>query len=115
MRQHSTFIIQHSSLTIANIFTKITQNHTNCNYTKRVLTIFSKYKGVAPIRTRMTQIGYFQFSEIAQALATKLKTKGKFTYLDTGGQDCVIGYHTKEELQKIRKVTRLDIAWIDTN
>jgi hypothetical protein len=48
-----------------------------------------------------------------QALATQLKTKGKFTCLDTGGQDCVIGYHTKEELQKIRKATGLDIAWIN--
>jgi len=38
--------------------------------------------------------------------------KGKFTFFNTGGQDFVLGYHTPEELEKIRKATGLDIVWL---
>ncbi|HMV09527.1 MAG TPA: hypothetical protein PK325_09835 [Cyclobacteriaceae bacterium] len=47
-----------------------------------------------------------------QALAQKYKTNGKFTFFNTGGQDFVLGYHTPEELEKIRKATGLDIVWL---
>lgn len=47
-----------------------------------------------------------------QALAQKYKTNGKFTFFNTGGQDFVLGYHTPEELEKVRKATGLDIVWL---
>jgi hypothetical protein len=45
-----------------------------------------------------------------QALTDKYRTKGKFTYFDTGGQDFVLGFHTAEELQKIKQTTGLNIV-----
>ena len=45
-----------------------------------------------------------------QALTEKYKTKGKFTYFNTGGQDFVLGYYNPEELEKIKKATGLDIV-----
>jgi hypothetical protein len=47
-----------------------------------------------------------------QALTGKYKTKGKFTYFNTGGQDFVLGYHTKEELEEIKNATELNIVWL---
>ena len=47
-----------------------------------------------------------------QALTEKYKTKGKFTFFNTGGQDFVLGYHTSEELEKIRQATGLEIVWL---
>jgi len=48
-----------------------------------------------------------------QELAVKYNAKGKFTYYDTGGQDFVLGFHTQEELEKIRKTTGLEIVWLN--
>ena len=48
-----------------------------------------------------------------QELAVKYNTKGKFTYYNTGGQDFVLGFHTPEELEKIRKTTGLEILWLN--
>lgn len=47
-----------------------------------------------------------------QALTSKFKTSGKFTFFNTGGQDFVLGYYTQEELEKIKKSTGLDIVWL---
>ena len=47
-----------------------------------------------------------------QALAEKNKTKGKFTFFNTGGQNFVLGYHSSEELEKIRQATGLEIVWL---
>ena len=45
-----------------------------------------------------------------QMLAEKYKTKGRFTYFNTGGQDFILGYHTKEELELIKQKTGLEIV-----
>ena len=47
-----------------------------------------------------------------QELAVNYKTKGKFTYYNTGGQDFVLGFHTPEELEKIRNSTGLELVWL---
>lgn len=47
-----------------------------------------------------------------QELAYKYKTRGLFTFFNTGGQDFVLGYYTKEELETIRQKTGLDIVWL---
>ncbi|MEL1241593.1 hypothetical protein [Flavobacterium flavipallidum] len=47
-----------------------------------------------------------------QTLADKYKTKGRFTFFNTGGQDFVLGYYTSEELEKIRQATGLEIVWL---
>jgi len=47
-----------------------------------------------------------------QELAEKYRTKGRFTYFNTGGQNFVLGYHTKEELEIIKAKTRLNIVWL---
>lgn len=52
------------------------------------------------------------FTKIVE-LTNKLKTKGKFTYFDTGGQDAVIGYETPEQREEIIKATGLKIECLD--
>ena len=47
-----------------------------------------------------------------QELADKYKTKGRFTYFNTGGQDFILGYHTKKELDLLREKTGLEIVWL---
>jgi hypothetical protein len=47
-----------------------------------------------------------------QELAEKYKTKGRFTYFNPGGQDFLLGYHTKEELELINKKTGLGLVWL---
>jgi hypothetical protein len=47
-----------------------------------------------------------------QSLTDKYKTKGKFTFFNTGGQDFVLGYCTSDELEKIRQATGLEIVWL---
>ena len=47
-----------------------------------------------------------------QALTTIYKTKGKFTFFNTGGQDFVLGYSTQEELEKLKQITGLEILWL---
>lgn len=46
-------------------------------------------------------------------LTRTLKTKGKFTYFNTGGQDAVIGFETPESRDSIIKATGLKIEWLD--
>lgn len=46
-------------------------------------------------------------------LAARHNSKGKFTYFDTGGQDFVLGFHSPQELEKIRKTTGLKIVWLN--
>jgi hypothetical protein len=47
-----------------------------------------------------------------QALTEKYKTKGKFTFFNTHGQDFVLGYYTCEELETIKQTTGLEIVWL---
>ncbi len=47
-----------------------------------------------------------------QELTDKYKTKGKFTFFNTGGQAFVLGYATPEELENIRNATGLEIVWL---
>ncbi len=49
-----------------------------------------------------------------QDLTYKYKTKGKFTFFNTGGQDFVLGYETPEDLDIIRKTTGLEIVWLSS-
>ncbi len=42
-----------------------------------------------------------------------LKTKGRFTYFDTGGQDAVIGFETPESRDAIVNATGLKIEWLN--
>ena len=46
-------------------------------------------------------------------LTDKLKTKGKFTIFDTGGQNAVIGYETPEKREEIINATGLKIEWLN--
>lgn len=52
------------------------------------------------------------FTKVVE-LTNKLKTKGKFTYFDTGGQDAVIGFETSEKRDEIIKATGLKIEWLN--
>ncbi|WP_207435978.1 hypothetical protein [Sabulibacter ruber] len=52
------------------------------------------------------------FSKIVE-LTQKYKTKGKYTYFDTGGQNAVLGFETPAELEKIKASTGLTIEWLD--
>ena len=47
-----------------------------------------------------------------QDLTKKYKTKGRFTFFNTGGQDFVLGYSTTEELEKLTNATGLEIVWL---
>lgn len=40
------------------------------------------------------------------------KTIGRYTFLDLGGQDCLIGFCTQTEFEKLRKITGLDFQWL---
>lgn len=42
----------------------------------------------------------------------KRKTTGRYSYLDLGGQDCLIGFCTQIEFGKLRKITGLDFQWL---
>ncbi len=52
------------------------------------------------------------FTKIVE-LTNKLKTKGKYTYFNTGGQDMVIGFETPEKREEIIKATGLKIEWLN--
>ncbi len=52
------------------------------------------------------------FSNIVE-LTKKYKTSGKYTYFTTGGQDCVIGYLSSEELDQFNKKTNLNVEWLN--
>ena len=40
------------------------------------------------------------------------RTGKRFTYLDLGGQDCLIGCSTPEQLENLRAATGLDFRWL---
>jgi len=50
-----------------------------------------------------------------QELTDKYRTKGRFTFFNTGGQRFVLGYCTPGELKKIRQATGLEIVWLKAN
>ncbi len=52
------------------------------------------------------------FTKIGQ-LTRELKTKGRFTAFDTGGQNFVIGYETPEQRDVVVKATGLKIEWLN--
>lgn len=45
-------------------------------------------------------------------LLEKRNSNKKYIYFDTGGQDCLIGCCTSEQLKKLREVTNLDFIWL---
>ena len=51
------------------------------------------------------------FSEFVSLLRGR-QTNKRFTYLDLGGQDCLIGCSAPEQLEKLRATTRLDFQWL---
>lgn len=46
------------------------------------------------------------------ALLADRNTGRRFTYLDTGGQDCLIGYFSAEELERLKEKTKLNWEWL---
>jgi len=52
------------------------------------------------------------FSKIV-ALTRTLRTNGRFTYFDTGGQNFVVGYETPAGLDTLTKGTGLKIIWLE--
>lgn len=52
------------------------------------------------------------FTKVVELTRT-LKTKGRYTYFNTGGQNAVIGYETPEARDAIIKATGLKIEWLD--
>jgi hypothetical protein len=52
------------------------------------------------------------FTKVA-ALTSTLRTKGRYTYFDTGGQDVVIGYETPEGRQRLIAATGLKVEWMN--
>lgn len=52
------------------------------------------------------------FSKIVE-LTKNSKTKGQYTYFDTGGQNAVIGFETIESLKEIKNKTGLKIVWLN--
>jgi len=52
------------------------------------------------------------FSKIV-GLANKTKSKGRYTYFDTGGQNALIGFETSEGLKEIKNKTGLKIEWLN--
>ena len=53
----------------------------------------------------------YLFSKIVK-LTEKYKTKGRFTYYNTGGQTLVIGWATPYKLNEIKSKTGLEIVWL---
>ena len=51
------------------------------------------------------------FTKVVE-LTKKYRTRGKYTYYNTAGQDVVIGYETPESLNKIVAATGLNIVWL---
>lgn len=47
------------------------------------------------------------------ALTNKLKTKGRYTVFNTGGQNVVIGFETPQHTNAIIKSTGLNVEWLD--
>ena len=52
------------------------------------------------------------FSKVV-GLTRTLKTKGRYTYFNTGGQNAVIGFETPESREAIIKATGLKIEWLN--
>lgn len=50
-------------------------------------------------------------TRFAELLAGR-RTAHRFTYLDTGGQDCIIGCFTEDELKRLQKATGLEWKWL---
>ncbi len=52
---------------------------------------------------------------ILSRFANLLETSGatrRFTYIDLGGQDCLIGCSTREEQTRLQKLTGLKVEWL---
>ncbi|WP_348744228.1 hypothetical protein [Tenacibaculum sp. 190524A05c] len=52
------------------------------------------------------------FSKVVE-LTEKVKSKGRYTYFDTGGQNAVIGFETEKSLKEIKNRTSLKIEWLE--
>ena len=49
---------------------------------------------------------------VCDTLLRRRRTGRRFTYLDLGGQDCLIGCGTAEQLEKLRAVTEQNFRWL---
>lgn len=63
---------------------------------------------------KLAKLGYIDdsFFQRFLYLTSELKTKGKYTYFDDGGQQFVIDYATEEEQKKFIKKTGLKREWL---
>lgn len=52
-----------------------------------------------------------RFSRFDSLLRSR-NTQKRYTYLDLGGQDCIVGCATPAQLEKFRSTTGLDIKWM---
>lgn len=52
------------------------------------------------------------FTRVAE-LTKIFKTKGRYTYFDTGGQNAILGFETLENRDAIIKATGLKIEWLN--
>jgi hypothetical protein len=50
-------------------------------------------------------------SRFAELLRSR-ETGRRYTYCDLGGQDCLIGCATRENLQRLRTATGMDFVWL---
>jgi hypothetical protein len=46
------------------------------------------------------------------SLVSARSTKGNFTYMDLGGQDCLIGFSEPDVMKRLRRATGLDFKWL---
>ncbi len=54
---------------------------------------------------------FIHFSEILKEISSELR----FTYCDLGGQDCLIGCATEEQVQRIAQATGVQFKWLVTD
>ena len=64
---------------------------------------------------KLQKVGYIadSFFKRFSYLPTELKTKGKYTYYDEGGQQFVIDYATESEQKEFNEKTGLNREWLD--
>lgn len=53
-----------------------------------------------------------QVFSVFDSLLRRRGTDKRYTYLNLGGQDCLVGCSTTEELEKLRTITGLEFQWM---
>lgn len=98
-------IITNGEINYSNISIQIDEN----NYEW----IIFKVNGINK-KWKLEKAGYISdsFFQRFSYLPTELKTKGKYTYYDNGGQQFIIDYSTENEQKKFIKTTGLKREWL---